>query len=301
MTALPIARAGELSTGAILHRIAAANESFEQATRRLLQLADLAYGQRDYEAMRELSEALAAIPFAPAQRAASYYQAVLLKRAGLFDAAALMLAPISAPRALLTLGTIEENRGNWTEAARLHVEAMSAGRDVDPFTVAGAQMQLATIRSIEGDHAGALHAFQSMWPLLRIAARSHPYLFPLWHNAVAVELGALGRADEARAAVAIALASPVADSYPEWQETAAELREPERVAVVVVEPQRTGKRQEAIFIVPLVTHHVSRINDQWSVVSGQRAAFGAPWAGLLERVKLSARDRDGPFVMPAAM
>jgi hypothetical protein len=47
----------------------------------LIQLADLAYGARDYEALRQLSDALDALPFAPAKRAASYYKAVLLKRA----------------------------------------------------------------------------------------------------------------------------------------------------------------------------------------------------------------------------
>jgi hypothetical protein len=296
MTALPMARAGCELSGAILHRIAIANESFEQATRRLLQLADLAYGQRDYDGMRQLSDALAAIPFAPAQRAASYYQAVLLKRAGLLDAAAGMLAPINAPRALLTLATIHECKGNWTEAARLHVEALRAGRDVDPFTVAGAQMQFATIQAIEGDHAGALHSFQSLWPLVRAVAKSHPYLYPAWHNAMAVELGELGRADEARAASQVATASPIADRYPEWQATADELRESERSICTVSAPKREGNRQAAIFIVPLVTHHLSPISGQWSVVSGQRAAFGAPWAGILERVKMSARDRDGPFV-----
>lgn len=300
LTALPMARAGELSTGAILHRIAIANESFEQATGKLIRLADLAYGRRDYNGLRQLSEALAMLPFASAQRAAIYYQAMLIKRAGLLDAAASMLAPISAPRALLTLGTIEECKGNWTEAARLHVEALKAGQGVDPFTVVGAQMQLATIRAIDGDHAGALDAFRSMWPLLRVAARSHPYLYPLWHNAVAVELGELGRVEEARAASQVATASPIAEQYPEWQETADELheQEPARSTVQASAPiSSTGIRQRAIFIAPLVTHHSSLIiSGQRSAVSGQRCAFGAPWCAMLERVKTSARDRDGPFV-----
>lgn len=239
MTALPDRAGGRELSRNILQAIATANESFEQATARLIRLADLAYGQRDYEALPELGDALAAIPFAPARRAAVYYQAVLMKRTGQLDTAASMLATISAPRALLTLGTIEETRGNCTEAARLHVEAMRAGRGVDPFTVTGAAMQLATIRAVEGDHAGALYGFQSLWPMVRTVAKSHPYLFAVWHNAVAVELAELGRVDEARAAVAVATASPVANRYPEFEQTAAELRQAEaaRVVVAVVEPK----------------------------------------------------------------
>src|SRR4051794_31892607 len=68
--ALPEKAGGELSRG-ILQRIAIANETFEQATARLIRLADLAYGARDYDGLQELSGALAAIPFTVAQRAAA--------------------------------------------------------------------------------------------------------------------------------------------------------------------------------------------------------------------------------------
>jgi hypothetical protein len=295
-TALPEQAGGRELSASIVHAIASRQESFTTATRRLIQLADLAYGARDYDVLKEISQALQAIPYAPAQRAASYYQAVLLKRAGQIDAAAAILSTISAPRALLTLGTIEECKGNWTEAARLHVEAMRAGRGVDPFAVAGAVIQLATIRAIAGDHAGALHAFQSIGPLVRAAAPSQPSLNPIWHNAVAVELAALGRADEARAAIAIALASPIADAYPEFEQTAAELRraEPARVAVVVVEPQREEKRQKARGERQLVTYHSSLIRHQWSVVSGRHSSFIIHHS--LTRANPRASPRAPPFI-----
>jgi tetratricopeptide (TPR) repeat protein len=239
VSALPRAGGRGLSAS-ILHRIAAANESLEHATARLIRLADLAYGARDFEALRELSEALAALPFAAAQRAATYFRAVTLKRAGHLDSAASLLATVNAPRALLTLGTVEECRGNYAEAARLHVEAMRAGRNLDPFTVAGAAIQLATIRGIEGDHAGSLYAFQNIGPLVWAVARHHPSLWPILQNSIAVELAELGRSAEARAAIAVALASPIAQAYPEFEATAAEIRQaqPQRIAVVVVEPQQ---------------------------------------------------------------
>ena len=150
------------------------------------------------------------------------------------------LATVNAPRALLTLGTIEECRGNFAEAIRYHLEAMRAGRNADMLSFTCAAAQFATIQAIEGDHAGSLHAFQSIAPFVRAVAKAHPHVYASWHNSLAVELAELGRTNEARAAVAVALASPIADRYPEFAATAAELRqvEPARVAIAVVTPQQ---------------------------------------------------------------
>lgn len=291
--ALPVrARAGERSL-AIYHAIGTVAESFEQASRRLFRLAEIAYGARDYAALKEITAALSAIPYQPAERAARYYQAILIKRAGDLDRAADLLATIQAPRALHTLGTIEECRGNWTEAARLHVEAMRAARGLDVFTVTSARLQLAAIRAVDGDHAGALADFQSMWPTLRTAARAHPHLYPLWCNALAVELGELGRIEEARQAAAIAIASPVADRYPEWLETAEDLHQAEQAgAIVVVKSRQEVKSYKRT---AFYKNRSLLTADQRSAVSVPRRAFGSPWCGLLERVKACARDRDGPF------
>jgi len=113
-TALPDNKAGgrELSAR-ILTAIAAANESLEQATGKLIRLAEIAVSQRDYPALAELASALQAIPFAPGQRAGKYYQAVTLRRAGQVDTAAAMLSAIPSPRALNSLGTIEQVKGNF--------------------------------------------------------------------------------------------------------------------------------------------------------------------------------------------
>ena len=240
-TALPESRTGgrELSER-ILTTIATANETLERTAAKLIRLAELAYGVRDYDRLKAITDALLSVPFAAAQRAGTYYQAVTLKRAGELGKAADLLAALHAPRALLTLGTIEESRGNFAEATRYHVEAMRASRSRDAFTFAGAAMQLATLQAIEGDHAGSLHAFQSIGPLVRAVAITSPYLYPAWCNALAVELAEVGRGNEARAVIAVALASPIAERYPEIAETAREIAQaqPTRVAVVVVEPQQ---------------------------------------------------------------
>ena len=224
---------------AILLNVFNAVKSIEAQSRALIRLAEIAYGARDYVALNEISHALLAIPCKPAQNAATYYCAVLFKRAGQLDRAAALLTDLHQPRALLTLATIFENKGEWAEATRLHVEVMRQAKETDAFAFVCAALQLATVKAVDGDHAGSLAEFQSIAAMVRAVAKNHPYLYPLWCNAMAVELAAIGRIEEARAASAVAIASPIAQAYPEWQETAAEIAEQQssRAIVTVALPQ----------------------------------------------------------------
>jgi tetratricopeptide (TPR) repeat protein len=232
--ALPMARAGERSL-AIYHTVGTIREGFEQTTRRLLRLAELAHGQRDYDVLNEISMRLQAIPFQPAQNAARYYAAILAKRQGELASAVDLLSSLTAPRAIQTLATVYEAQGNYDEAVRLNTEAMRAAHGVDPLTIANAGAQLAIIKSIASDHHGALADLQRLLLLVRAVASTHGYLYGQWCNAVAVELAAVGNLDEARRVIAPALASPILDRFPEYQATAKELQQPARIVVVVPE------------------------------------------------------------------
>jgi hypothetical protein len=299
-TALPRARAGELSAR-LYHTIGAMaerRESFEQAARRLLRLAELAHGARDTDALREISLALQTIPFEPAQRAATYYAAILAKHSGDIERASDLLSPLTAPRAIQTLATVRKLQGQWSEATYLHAEAMRRARDVDGLALVNARAQLAIIKSSAGDHHGALADLQELWPMVRVLARTHPHLYPQWCNALALELAAVGNLDAARRAVAVAVSAPIAEAYPEWHETLDELRELERAAVAMVvsisKPRATPRT-----ITPGRACWSSVISHQ-SLVIGHRSAVShhprARAPGITERVKRSARDRDGPFV-----
>jgi hypothetical protein len=224
---------------AILLNVFRAAKDIEAQSRTLIRLAEIAYGARDYAALNEIRKALLAIPCKPAQNAATYYHAVLFKRAGQLDQAAALLADLHQPRALLTLATLYESKGEWAEAMRLHVEVMRRAKDADVFAFVCSAMQLAMVRAIDGDHANALKGFQSLSMIVRAIANNQPYVYPAWCNAMAVELAATGRIEEARAASAVAMVSPIARAYPEWQETAAEIAEPQssRAIVTVALPQ----------------------------------------------------------------
>ncbi|MEN3332265.1 MAG: hypothetical protein V7641_1630 [Blastocatellia bacterium] len=222
-----------------LLRVLANVRNVEDQTRTLIRLAELAYGARNYNALRELSAALACLPSQPAQDAARYYAALCLRRAKQYDKAVTLLANLQQPRAVQTLATVYEAKGEWHEAARRYVEVMRRAKDADVFAFVCATMQLATIRAIDGDHAEALAEFQSLWPMVRVVAKTQSHVYPAWCNALAVELAAIGRVEDARAASAVAVASPIARAYPEWQETAEEIaaQRSTRTIVTVALPQ----------------------------------------------------------------
>jgi hypothetical protein len=265
----------------------------------LFRLAELAHGARDYATLEEISHALEAIPFPPAQRAASYYAAIIAKRAGQLDTAAAMLVTLDAPRAIQTLATVREMQGQWSEATHLHAEAMRRAKDVDGLALVNAHAQLAIIKSSAGDHHSALASLQELWPMVRVVAKTHPHLYPQWCNALAVELTEVGKLDAARTAINVALASPTADRFPEYQATAAELRELERVALVVPVVQHQTAAQPQARISATCGEWRAAISHQPLAIGHRSPVIGQPRArapGILERVKRSARDRDGPFV-----
>jgi tetratricopeptide (TPR) repeat protein len=223
-------------------------------TRALIRLAEITYGRRDLELLANISAVLRGLPGREAQSAGLYYQAIILRRARRYEASKQLLEYVSASappflqaRALQTLGTVYEAQNEWDEAIRLYTEALRAAHDVDGFAVFGAIEQLAVIKSIAGDHKAALSDIQSLWPVVRSLSPHNPHVFFQFHNELAVELAAVGRIEEASAACRIAMASPIATAYPEWQETAAEIAEqqPSKAMVAVALPQAEAEPTDA--------------------------------------------------------
>jgi len=79
------------------------------------------------------------------------------------------------------------------------------------------------MRSFEGDHAGSLADLERLFPVMRSFATSYPEDYRYYLNNLAYELGQVGRLEEARAAINVALRSPYADRFPDWAETAQEI------------------------------------------------------------------------------
>jgi tetratricopeptide (TPR) repeat protein len=186
-------------------------------------------GQMDI--VKALSEAITALPLPDEIKAAGlYYQAVVEKHSGNVERARVALAQIaSAPpcalrcRAILELGKTFFDAGQPITAMPLYLEAIRASRTKDFLTGTQAQMMIAVVRSIDGDHRGALGDLERLWPMVRLASHEHPALRYDYLNSLAVELAETGRIEEAKHAIEIALRSPFADMYPNWRTTRDEI------------------------------------------------------------------------------
>ncbi len=254
-TTVGSARLCQESIAKVLFHIANDQLSFSVIARKLIRIAELAYGRRDVATLETASQILSNLPMKAAQDAGLYYSAIAAIRRGDHDEARSILEPLTetAPpiikaRSIQALGAVYHYQNEYEEAARLHIEAAKAARDVDRFTLLNAFYQFAAIKSIAGDHKYALNELEGLWPIVRVVSHAHPHFFYQHHNGVAVELAAVGRINEARQAIKVAMATPISAAYPEWQETAAELAEPASAPLiaVTVAPDREPEKPRVV-------------------------------------------------------
>jgi hypothetical protein len=89
---------------------------------------------------------------------------------------------------------------------------------------------IAVLKAQEGFHNSALKDLESLIPMIRYA---EPLVCYDVLNSYAAELCEAERKQEARHVCKLVLSSPFTHAYPEWQETAQELREPNRSSVAI--------------------------------------------------------------------
>jgi hypothetical protein len=167
--------------------------------------------------------------------AGRYYQAVAEKHSGNVALARVTLAQIaSGPpsafrcRAILELGKTLFDAGHPIAAMPFYLEAARASREEDFLTTVAAQIMIAIVRSIDGDHRKALADLNRLWPMVHLASYEHPALRYEYLNSLAVELAEAGRIEEAKHVIETALRSPFADRHPNWRETSEEIADKER-------------------------------------------------------------------------
>lgn len=251
-------------------------ESFSLLGNKIATIADHAYLLRKMEIVEEISKALNNFPLIQYQSIGQYYKALCVQRENRFDEAIKILERLSdkAPlkyraRAMLTLGAIHVSKGNLGESLAFRIEAArAAGQDL--YTSTESQRAIAIIKSISGNHAGALQDLERLLPQARIVGSQYPSLYFDHLNSYAVELGETGRKDEARNISQIVLASPFAHAYPEWRETAQTLKETAR-SFVALDPARNNPSN--VVHMPLVEHEKServRYNEPARVINIQR-------------------------------
>jgi len=120
-------------------------------------------------------------------------------------------------KSLITLGALAGARGDLETEMQYQKEAL---KHSDLATSIRILKAIAIVKSKEGFHKSAVRSLQAVLPILRFA---RPQVYYDTLNSLAVELGEVGRIEEASNISRIVLASPFAFAYPEWRETGQEL------------------------------------------------------------------------------
>jgi tetratricopeptide (TPR) repeat protein len=212
-------------------------ESYHHLGKRLIQLAEHAHALRQFDRVREYGQILSHVPSKDYQAIGTYFLGVATHRKARGDQdeakRLFQLAVDKAPdaykvKAILSLGALSMRRKDFDSTLYYYRETIKAGKLSAASLIA--TRGIATVKSIEGYHQSAITDLENVLPVARYAP-AHIYFDIL--NSYAVELGELGRKDEARNIMRLVLASPYALAYPEWRETAEELKAANRSSVVI--------------------------------------------------------------------
>jgi tetratricopeptide (TPR) repeat protein len=219
--------------GAFLGRLSlrASRENLRRLGTHLVALARQARLLRQTEVVEWTSQALLALPLpSEFQLMAHYYEAYCQQQAGETEASRITLTKVAdeAPpgykeRAILELGGSLLRSGDFQASAPYFVEAARAARTTDFLVHIEAFRNLAIVRSVDGDHHGALRDLERLHPIIKSLSRHYPSLYCTYLNSLAVEMSQLGRNREAKQIIGKLLALPIAERNPEWRETAEQI------------------------------------------------------------------------------
>jgi tetratricopeptide (TPR) repeat protein len=198
--------------------------SFKELGNELIRIAEYQQAFRRYDVVNEVAQILINLPLENYKTIGQYYLGLCEYRTGIdpidiFEHVA-ETAPskyrVLAMHSLAAIGTRKEDHDFqlfWL------LESLKIAPSIQAFR------GVAILKAIEGNHRAAIKDFEKYLHLSRYA---EPLVYYDFLNSYAVELGEAGRKDEARNIIKHVLASPFASAYPEWQDTARDLREPNR-------------------------------------------------------------------------
>jgi hypothetical protein len=235
--------------------------SFEELGNRVINQIKAAHAFRDVERVRELSRMLVNIPIKEYQLIAQYYLVwCQCRELKLHTNVLENIADQSRTyktKALLSLAGFEGLKGNVDSELYLYVEALKSSCNISDYVQSS--MGIAVVKAKEGFHESALKDLEKLIVSIKHA---EPIIYFDVLNSYAVELGESGHKNEARNVSRIVLASPFAHAYPEWKETAQDLKEPSRsfVSVPSIEP-------EPVEIEAIEAHHVSEPDQPATILA----------------------------------
>jgi len=211
--------------------------SYGQLGNRLIQLAEQAHAFRQFDRIKEIGQILSNFPIKSYQAIGYYYLAVSYNNCGSGDLekAKELLMPVvdTAPlhyraKAMLSLAAVSAHLKKPDAELYYFTEALKASKDIATSLIA--YRGIAVYKAREGYHKQALSDLENILPLARYAP---PHIYFNYLNSLAVELGEANRKQEARNVSRVILASSLAHAYPEWRETAEDLKQARRSMVTV--------------------------------------------------------------------
>ena len=206
--------------------------SYEALGKRILSQIKTAHAFRQVEQVRELARILINIPIKEYRLIAQYYLVWCKCREYEYPATTLERiieqSQTYKTKALFSRGAIEWYKGKNETALYFYKEALKTSPTISEYV--DLSRTIGVLKATEGFHKSALKDLENLEPLIR---HVEPRLYYDFLNSYAIELGEAGRKHEAHNISRIVINSPFAFAYPEWQDTANELKEPNRSLVII--------------------------------------------------------------------
>jgi tetratricopeptide (TPR) repeat protein len=234
--------------------------SYQQLGNRLVQLGEQAHVFRQFDKVNEIGQLLSNIPIKDYQAIGYYFLAVAANNKGngdqekarkLFEIVSNNAPQQYKAKAILSLAAISAHKSDFDSELRYLMEGLKASPSL--AITLSAYRGIAIVKAKEGYHRQALKDLEQIQSLIRYAS---PLAYFDYLNSLAVELGKAGRKDEARNISKLVLASPFIYAYPEWQETANDLKPANRSFVAF---NTTPYLSRTVLLMPVVEHSDSAI------------------------------------------
>jgi tetratricopeptide (TPR) repeat protein len=206
----------------LLQHLRGSASIFQHLGNKLVKEAEIAQAFRHTSRVEELGSILSNLPLREYRLAGQYYLAWCDYRRGkdprLEIEKIIEQSDTFRAKAFLTLSVLQEVHGEYELGFQSCQAAIRC--NPSPSIITQATRGIAILKSREGFNKSAFKDLEMISSIVRYAdpMNYHQYL-----NSLAVEMGELGRIEEAQNVCRITLASPFINAYPEWRETWQEL------------------------------------------------------------------------------
>ena len=240
-------------------------EGYKELGNRIIEAIKLAQAFRQVEKVVELSQILVNNPIKEYQLIGQYYLVWSKCKDREYDSDALEKivdqTQTYKAQVLLSRGSFDFYKQSNDSALYFYNEALKARPNISQYI--SVSLAIAVTKSVEGFHKLALKDLERLIPIAKYA---EPKLYYDLLNSYALELGEAGRKYEARNIIQTVVASPFIKAYPEWRETARELKEPNRAFISM--PKSLPKiEHNHVEVETKKDHHVSKSKQPSKVLT----------------------------------